>query len=66
MSKKNLVKIVNYLNPLLEVRTIYHHKNRAQIFYLANVLKPRLLDTKYFHGEQLAIEFMYWLFTFSA
>ena len=58
ISRKNLVKIVNYLNPLLEVRTIHHHENRAQMSYLANILKPRLLDTKYFHCELLAIKFM--------
>ena len=26
------------------------HENTAQISYLANMLKSRLLDTKYFHG----------------
>ena len=38
--------------------TINHHEISAQKFNLAYSLKPRLLGTKYFPCDQLAIKFM--------
>ena len=37
---------------------MYHHEISAQMFNLANSLKPGFLGTKYFYYDQLAIKFM--------